>query len=769
MSDSCGSYVNADDLKSAKESILHIEHVATSKDSNGNKVLEVTDPIRGVNYTNKTLDGLFSDIGFKPANGSFEDGGTLSDRWDVLLYEADGSYYQWMGDLPKVVPAGSTPASSGSVSPTTWVDRTDLTLRSQLITPDSGLLVDDSNVGFQQPFNGAISKSVHDKFLEIVSPLDFGVRNDNTDCTTQWQAFVSYVNSIPNPMGVQVGVKIPSGRYKYSQTLWFTRPVHVYGDGVEIEYTGNSDAIKLGPDGLNYYVMPDGTNNKWYHQTYSIDRICFRGGSTSGCAVRFAWWVVNCYVTNCEFRYFGGNGSWGVVAEYHNWFVTIKDCVFEAHYTEAVAGGPDESITRNFVFCPGFVAKSDGNYADMWATRVLCENNRIYSSSRVRGGISYLLSGWKSRVVGGSSEGMLKDIVLACGIGDVEINNFYMEKNFQPFAGEISNVVQISYTGDAYYNTVKRERPGTTPEDMSPSRLVRRPRINGFYGNFKSDSGLENSFIHVMADKDIPIDSLYVHGCTLIRYTGVLVNSSDVAGNRNWSIQDVNWDGDLNNYRGLIEPVLASKYKPGYVHRIKNLLKIWDAGQLVSGTTGSAPVPNFNYGTSGINAVSDGTGGNLSFTFRDSFTDAAHFYERNLIDMQSRVFNTFCTSPASSQSVMRIEIDLDISPQKLQDTYVMFSFYGKSSGGTYPLSAALRYTPSATTYQGTRSVNITSDAWRRYSIPIRILDLPLGSSLTSAEMAKLLIVFPVGVVFQIEIASLVLNIGGTSYPIRAVN
>ncbi len=135
MADSCAQYVSTDDLKAAKESILHIEHVATSKDANGNPALVVTDPIRGVGYTNATLDGLFSDIGFKPVNGSFEDGGTLVNRWDVLLYETNGSFYQWIGEIPVgglVVPAGSSPFdSSGNLLPG-WADRTDLTLRDDL-------------------------------------------------------------------------------------------------------------------------------------------------------------------------------------------------------------------------------------------------------------------------------------------------------------------------------------------------------------------------------------------------------------------------------------------------------------------------------------------------------------------------------------------------------------------------------------------------------------------------------------------------------------
>lgn len=125
----CNDYISADDLKTGKQAILHIEHVAKSRDANGKPALEVTDTIRGESVTNLTLDGFFSSVGFKPVDGSFEGGGTINHRWEVLLYEAEGNYYQWMGALPKVVPVGSTPATTGGISPTGWVNQTDLTLR----------------------------------------------------------------------------------------------------------------------------------------------------------------------------------------------------------------------------------------------------------------------------------------------------------------------------------------------------------------------------------------------------------------------------------------------------------------------------------------------------------------------------------------------------------------------------------------------------------------------------------------------------------------
>ena len=128
----CNDYISADDLKTGKQAILHIEHVAKSRDAAGNSALKVTDTIRGESVTNPTLDGFFSSVGFKPADGTFEDGGTINHRWETLLYESEGNYYQWMGTLPKTVPVGSTPVTTGGISPTAWVNQSDLTLRNQI-------------------------------------------------------------------------------------------------------------------------------------------------------------------------------------------------------------------------------------------------------------------------------------------------------------------------------------------------------------------------------------------------------------------------------------------------------------------------------------------------------------------------------------------------------------------------------------------------------------------------------------------------------------
>ncbi|MCE9882773.1 phage tail protein, partial [Hafnia paralvei] len=52
---------------------------------------------------------------------SFEDGNTLTLPNQVLRLKATGEYYRWDGTFPKVVPAGSTPESTGGIGLGAWL------------------------------------------------------------------------------------------------------------------------------------------------------------------------------------------------------------------------------------------------------------------------------------------------------------------------------------------------------------------------------------------------------------------------------------------------------------------------------------------------------------------------------------------------------------------------------------------------------------------------------------------------------------------------
>ncbi|MBL5924945.1 tail fiber/spike domain-containing protein [Enterobacter asburiae] len=77
---------------------------------------------------------------------SFQDGATLTLPNNVLRWElpdGDGEYYRWDGPFPKVVPAGSTPESTGGVGTGKWLSVGDTVLRSDLAGKDGA-----KNIGY---------------------------------------------------------------------------------------------------------------------------------------------------------------------------------------------------------------------------------------------------------------------------------------------------------------------------------------------------------------------------------------------------------------------------------------------------------------------------------------------------------------------------------------------------------------------------------------------------------------------------------------------
>lgn len=67
---------------------------------------------------------------------SFEKGFNVITWNEVLLWEEDGEYYRWDGGLPKTVPVGSTPETTGGIGLGAWVSVGDAALRSQISDPD---------------------------------------------------------------------------------------------------------------------------------------------------------------------------------------------------------------------------------------------------------------------------------------------------------------------------------------------------------------------------------------------------------------------------------------------------------------------------------------------------------------------------------------------------------------------------------------------------------------------------------------------------------
>lgn len=205
----CNDYISADDLKTGKQAILHIEHVAKSRDANGNHALNVTDTIRGQSVTNKTLDGLenlynqaISQVGYITID-SFEDGATLTLPNQVLRYKATGEYYRWDGEFDKIVPAESTPESTGGIGLGKWVSVGDASLRAALAASGGVNLV-----------NGAISQE--DLVLQSITKIP---SYDNSNVVQAWRdsvatyGYVYFSNHSKNQMTYTVPATAGNAEY----------------------------------------------------------------------------------------------------------------------------------------------------------------------------------------------------------------------------------------------------------------------------------------------------------------------------------------------------------------------------------------------------------------------------------------------------------------------------------------------------------------------------------------------------------------------------
>jgi len=86
--------------------------------------------------------------GFYPVAGSFETGGTITERNQVLQRTtAPSAYFSWGGALPKVVPPSSTVAGTGGEGVTVWTNRNDATFATALAAANSTALVGGAEAG----------------------------------------------------------------------------------------------------------------------------------------------------------------------------------------------------------------------------------------------------------------------------------------------------------------------------------------------------------------------------------------------------------------------------------------------------------------------------------------------------------------------------------------------------------------------------------------------------------------------------------------------
>lgn len=604
-----------------------------------------------------------------------------------------------------------------------------------------------SNVGYNRGTENCVDMTAESKFKTVRHCADWGIKCDGTDETAKLLLMASDINAIPNPNGYPVKVVFSGGFdtstavLSFGTTVKFTRPVYLDGcRETMIDYFGSGNAFDLGPANLTGdSVSPTGFV---VHKYYVVDGFIAIGGTTSGNCFYFNNYIIYPKVLNCIFKHFGGDGSWAIKFQANNWWAVVEGCSFDAHdITHA-----DDGIKRNFVSCPGVAL--DGT-RDEFATRLLAQNNQIFASGWTMGGIGYLLSGWKSRIVGGSIEGMKTDIIIGAGCNDIEIDGNYSEKNYPE---EASSYIQLSYSGDPYFSVYP---------------WVKRLKIRETYINLhNTDSNGTPSRFLVFAN-NVKVQNTHIDGATLVASAHEVLSLPEIPGHSGNIFNGVVLDGDLGAKSLMVDPSYATMYPAGYDMHEKNYAKFTDFSNLVSAVSGPAPVSG-SFGTTGIAVSSDGSGGAYTFTNGASDNSISSGYERNLIGGQ-KFFGSFrCSSAPSGQTFLVAIFELNALKNELLNNDIVISFWAKANGSTVTVGGLHYMADSGTKTSSQNTQTISIGNWMRYAILIKVPSLPLGEGAGSVKQA-VGIVLPKSSTFDFNIAGLAVNKGGVAIPFSCLS
>lgn len=235
---------------------------------------------KGVNR--RVFQQIIMDMGFQPLAGSFQTGATITSRNQCLQDTSTGVFYSWNGALPKVVPTGSTPATAGGVGAGAWVDRTDLTLASDLASKSgSGL------VGYQPAGTGTVVTTVQSKLRETVSVFDFMTAAQIADVLAG-TASIDVTTSIQAALNAGKRVILPNGIYKITDTL-IVGAGQLIGEGVLYASPYSTSAVSgtvIKPVGMKnkaaISITGVASNNKIKVGGFGIDMSMMTAGTLSG-------------------------------------------------------------------------------------------------------------------------------------------------------------------------------------------------------------------------------------------------------------------------------------------------------------------------------------------------------------------------------------------------------------------------------------------------------------------------------------------------------
>lgn len=140
--------------------------------------------------------------------GSFDTGVTVNAKNELVVF-TDGKY-RWDGEFPKVVPAGSTPDSTGEVKQGAWVSVGDASLRGDLEKPTGAGVI-----------GVAPGRTQADKNSDVICVLDEGAKADSTTGLDGTDSTAAFLSAIAKCKSTGKALSIPKGLagYRLTQTI----------------------------------------------------------------------------------------------------------------------------------------------------------------------------------------------------------------------------------------------------------------------------------------------------------------------------------------------------------------------------------------------------------------------------------------------------------------------------------------------------------------------------------------------------------------------
>ncbi len=194
--------------------------------------------------------------GYVPVGGSFETGGLLSQRFEVLLWECTDEYWRWDGAMPKIVLPGSTPATSGGTGKGKWIDVTDATLRANLGSGEEGM-----GSALLMHHTGKSVAEYLDLYLATVffiTPEQYGAKGDTVQDDS---------DALEDAINKAVATSLMSGGVYTPVVVQLNNPYRITRT-----ITIDASRVRLNAiSGCGVYVDPDGTytDNKVFNITGS--------------------------------------------------------------------------------------------------------------------------------------------------------------------------------------------------------------------------------------------------------------------------------------------------------------------------------------------------------------------------------------------------------------------------------------------------------------------------------------------------------------------